>query len=151
MYFPLLVNLIILSIETLWVLDLFQKNIDRDIEIRRFIKWWVKLFSDHEINLCQWLVSANCHSTWLGEHQEELQEHVTLRWGHPWWVRVKMDFFFASVCKETHWERKKRVNNENTNYCKIIIFQLFDTTLESSAIGDIYWRPDLRCWLTNRR
>jgi len=53
------------------------------IEIRRFKKWCVKLFSDPEINPCQWLVSANCHSTSLGEHQEQLQEHVTLRWGHP--------------------------------------------------------------------
>ncbi len=34
-------------------------------------------------------------------------------------------------------KRKKRVNNENTNYCKVIISQLFDTALESSAIGDI--------------
>ncbi len=34
-------------------------------------------------------------------------------------------------------KRKERVNDENTNYCKIIISQLFDTALESSAIGDI--------------
>jgi hypothetical protein len=30
-------------------------------------------------------------------------------------------------------EKEKRVNNENTNYCKIIISQLFDTALLTSS------------------